>query len=222
MKFLTGRLFALAAIFALPFTAIAESNLASAPTSGTKLSTTARLDFQVTIPAMLYLQVGADPATATTAHSRIGQIAFDVASGSVGNGMPVDATFASGDRNNGTVTARITSNVGPVDLRSETMGPLQSNDPTSTDTIPWSQIVTVSNTLTGAGTASKLAHPMLIDNGATTLHLLPSGTGKIVQQAAEWTYKYLNSVVVPAGIYGDATTGNGSRNGRVIYTAAMP
>ncbi len=219
MNPLSGRILALAAFLALPIAATAESSLATAPTLGTKLTTAARLDFQVTIPPMLYLQVGADPTIATSADASIAKIDFNVDSGQVGNGSIIDATLASGNRGRGIVTARVTANVGPIELRSETTGALQSSDPNSTETISWSQISTVSNTPTG-GVLPQLAHPTLGDGTATTLQLSPL-SGKVIQQEAEWTYKYLNGVVVAAGTYGD-TSGGGTRNARVIYTASMP
>jgi hypothetical protein len=41
--------------------------------------------------------------------------------------------------------------------------------------------------------------------------------GRVVNQAAVWTYTYLNDGIVPAGTYG----GVNAQNGRVTYTATM-
>jgi len=216
MKSLSGRILALAAFLALiPPVATAESNLA---TGTGPLSTTAKLDFQVTIPRMLFLQVGADPATPTTDDTSVSTIDFIVASSQVGNGSVIDATPGSGSRGNGIVTARVIANDGQVTLTSLTQGALQSAAPGSTDTIPWSEIATTVNGLSNG--LGQLPHPGLA-SGLSTVTLVPS-SGKVTQLEAEWAYKYLNTKTFGAGTYGDTTSGTGSRNGRVIYTASMP
>ena len=88
------------------------------------------------------------------------------------------------------------------------------------DTISWSEIAIT----TAAGvpvTATNLAHPgtpNLADAGSTTVSLTPAA--KVINQTAQWTFKYKNTTIPPAGTYG--ATGAAPANGRVTYTITMP
>lgn len=196
---------ALAMVFAVPLFAHAESNITTG--SGTPLTASARLDFQIVVPKVIYLRVGTGSNLA--ANTTIDQIVFNVPAGSVGNASPVAATAGSGDLGNGAVTARVIGNNGTVTFTSTTLGALSNG----TNTISYGQISTAVATLTSA---TALPHPALAD-GATTTVSLPA-TGGIVNQDARWTYTYLNQNVVPAGTYGGVNT----NNSRVTYTASMP
>lgn len=191
---------------AMPMAAHAESNFQTG--AGTPLTATARLDFQVTIPKVLFLQVGAGALNTTNA--TVNLIDFTVAAANVGNGTPVAASATAGDLGNGVVTARVLGNNGAVTLTSSTTGALGNG---AGDNISFAQITAAASTLTSA---TPLAHPTLVD-GATTTTTVPA-VGKIVNRDARWTFSYANTATVPPGIYG----GVNANNGRVTYTASMP
>lgn len=195
MKLLKASL--LVAAMAAPIAAHAEATSTSG--NGSPLTASARLDFRVTIPKVLLLQVGTDDATINT-------IEFDLtgAPTSVGDGSAVAGT--GGDLGGGRVTARVLGNNGNVTLSSITTGALTN---ANGDTISYSQIAAVSNN-------TALAPPALADNATTNTTL--TAVNKVVNQTAQWTYSYRNQNVVAPGVYGSGATGNG----RVTYTASMP
>ena len=183
-------------LLALAGTAQAESTFVTGTAS--PLTTTARVDFQVTIPRFLSLQVGSV--------NGIDLVDFTVAAANVGSTTAVAGT--GGDLGAGTVTARVIGNNGNVTLNATTTGDLTN---AAGDTIPWTQISTASN-------AAGLPAPTLA-NGTSGNVTVPGNLagGRVVNQNAVWTYTYLNDNIVPAGTYG----GVGVQNGRVTYTASM-
>jgi hypothetical protein len=183
----------------------AESNVQNGAGA---LTATARLDFRVTVPKVLFLQVGT--GTALAANTTINLIDFVIPAANVGDGSVVAATAASGDLGNGAVTARVLGNNGNVTLTSTTVGALGNG---LGDTLSFGLISTTPTVLTSA---TALAAPALAD-GATTSTTVPA-TGKIVNRDARWTFSFLNSAVVPPGTYG----GVNANNSRVTYTASMP
>lgn len=183
----------------------AESSVATGGTGS--LTTSAKLDFQVVIPRVLFLQVGTGPTNTLTANTTVNGIVYNVPLASVGSGTAVAATPASGDLGDGKVTAKVVSNAGDVSLTSTTTGALSSG----TNTIPYSQITTATNN-------ASLPAPVLVAAGGTSAAVsIPAVTG-VVNRSAEWTYSYSNTVVVPAGTYGGVNT----QNSRVTYTATTP
>jgi len=176
---------------ALPLGAHAESNVTTAA-SGT-LTATARVNFTITIPRLLFLQVGT--GTLLAANGTIDMITFTPGVSVIGNGTPVTATAASGNLFNGQVTVRIISNVGGVTLAAT--GP--ANLVSGSDTIPWTQISTA---ITGGAT-----HPTI--NGSNASFTAASG---VVNINGTWTYSYLNTITPAAGTY----------TGQVLYTATSP
>jgi hypothetical protein len=192
------------AALGLPLAAHAESAL---QTGAGVLTATARLDFRVTIPRVLFLQVGT--GTTMAANAAVNLIDFVVPAASLGNGVPIAATVASGDLGSGAVTARVQANAGAVTLTSTTLGALSNG----VDTLTFSQIGTVATANT---TVAVLAAPALAD-GATTSTTVPA-VASIVNRDARWTFSFLNAAFVPPGTYG----GVGTNNGRVTYTASMP
>lgn len=193
------------AMLALAGSAAAESNF---QTGVGALTATAKLDFQVTIPKVLFLQVGAGTAYSNLA--TVNLIQFNVGATNVGNGTPVAATAGSGDLGNGVVTARVLANNGNVSFSSTTTGALGNG---AGDTLSYSQITASTATNT---TSTVLAHPTLGDGATNSITL--TAVGKIVNQDAKWTYSYANTAAVPAGTYG----GVNANNSRVTYTAALP
>ncbi len=196
---------ALTAILAAPLASHAESQFV---TGAGALTATARVDFQITIPKVLFLRVGA--GALNTTDPTINLISFVVPAANVGNGTAVAATAASGDVGNGTVSAVVRGNGGNISFSSATSGAI--NNGAAGDSINWTEITTNAAAWT---TGTTLAHPGL-SNGTTTITL--TAVNKIVNQDARWTYSYANTALVPAGTYGGVNT----NNGRVTYTASLP
>jgi hypothetical protein len=188
--------------------ALAESDINTG--TGTPLTASARLDFRITIPKVIYLRVGT--GTDLADNGTINLIDFAPTAAVLGNGTAVAATAASGDLTNGAVTARVIGNNGTITFTSQTTGALGNG---AGDTISYGQISTTVAALTSA---TALAHPALADGATTTLTLTPA-TGKVINRDARWTYTYVNSNIVAPGTYG---SNNGTNNGRVTYTASMP
>jgi hypothetical protein len=195
----------IAAALVTPFAANAESSF---QTGGGLLTATANVDFTITIPKVLFLQVGTGTIYAN--NNAVNLITFTVPAANVGNGTAVAATAGSGDLGNGTVTAMVRGNAGNVTLGATTLGAIGNG---SGDSIDWSQITTTPAALT---TGTVLAAPILANGSSTTVGL--TAVNKVVNQDARWTYSYANSAVVAAGIYGGVNT----NNGRVLYTASLP
>lgn len=177
-------------ILALPLAAQAESNVT---TGGGTISATARVDFSITIPRFIFLQVGT--GTLLAANATIDTIAFTPAVAVVGNSTPVAATAGSGNLGNGSVTVRIIGNAGNVTLGAT--GP--ANLTSGSNTIPWTQISTA---ITGGAT-----HPTI--NGANATF---TAVANVVNVNGTWTYAYLNSLTPASGTY----------TGQVLYTATTP
>jgi hypothetical protein len=188
-----------------PMLAHAESNL---QTGAGALTATAKLDFRVTVPKVLFLQVGTGSSMATNASVNL--IDFVVPAANVGDSTAIAATAASGDLGSGTVTAKVIGNNGNVTLTSTTVGALGNG---AGDTLSFGQISTTAAVLTSA---TALAAPALTD-AATTSTTVPA-VSKIVNRDAKWTFSFLNNAVVPPGTYG----GVNANNSRVTYTASMP
>lgn len=206
MRLLTKALLTVA-VLATPMLAQAESTFATG--AGTPITATARVDFQITVPKILFLRVG----TGTTDYATVGtinQIAFAVPAANLGDNSAVAATVASGDLGNGVVTARVIGNNGNVTLTSTTLGALGNG---SGDTISYSQINTAAAVL---NSATALPAPALADGAVTSTTV--AAVNKIVNRDARWTYTYLNGAVVAPGTYG----GINANNSRVTYTASMP
>ena len=193
------------AALGVPMLANAESNV---QTGSGALTATARLDFRVTVPKVLFLQVGTGTSLGT--NSTVNLIDFTVPAANVGDGTAIGSTVASGDLGSGTVTAKVLGNNGNVTLTSTTIGALGNG---LGDTLSYAQIATTPAVLTSA---TPLAAPALAD-GATTSTTVPA-VGKIVNRDAKWTFSFLNTALVAPGVYG----GVNANNSRVTYTASMP
>ena len=198
---------AVAVAVAAPLFANAESAFTTG--AGSPITASARLDFSITIPKILFLQVGT--GTNMAVNATINQIAFTVPAANVGDSSVISASAGSGDLGNGTVTARVIGNNGNITFTSTTLGALGNG---SGDTISYSQIATAVATNTSA---TALAHPALADATTTTITLTPA-SGKVINRDAKWTYTYLNQNVAAPGSYG----GVNANNSRVTYTASMP
>lgn len=198
---------AIALALAAPMLASAESQFSTG--AGSPITANARLDFQIVIPKVLFLQVGTGTNMGTNA--TINQIQFSVPAANVGDGTVIAATAGSGDLGNGTVTAKVVGNNGTITFTSTTAGALGNG---AGDTISYGQIATGVVALTSA---TPLAAPALADAATTTVTLNPA-PGKVINRDAKWTFTYTNAAVVPPGTYGGVNT----NNSRVTYTASMP
>jgi hypothetical protein len=207
----TRALLATAVASSLPLVCDAESNVQTGAATATP-GATAHVDFQVTIPKVLYLRVGSGSTYTTGALSSVGTvdlIQFAPAAANVGNSIAVAGT--GGDLTGGVETAAVVSNSGNVTLNATSTGALGNG---AGDTIAYTQITTAATTLTSA---TALPAPALV-NGASTNVVLTAPATKVIVQDAKWTYTYANTTKPPAGIYGGVNV----NNGRVVYTATMP
>lgn len=200
---------AVAAALALPLLANAESqfNTAAGPSSAV-----AKVDFQITIPRVLFLQVGTGTNFAT--NPAVDLITFSVPAANVGDGTVIAG--AGGNLGTGKVTAKLVGNAGAIVFSSTVPNGISDG---AGSTISYAQIATAS--VVGA-TGNLLTPPALVDGATTNAAAdgVTSGT-KVTNRDATWTYTYLNTVaggVPAAGVYG----GVGVNQGRVTYTATMP
>ena len=208
-----------------PLAALAESTV-NAP-AGAGATASAHVDFRVTVPQVLFLQVGTGSNLASGA--TIDLMDFTVLSSNVGNNTPVTAAATSGDLGNGSVTVRVMSNglgtaaANNVTLNSSTGGQMKN---AAGQTIGWDQITVAKGTL-GTQTAGYsnigVDHPTFNNTAAggngTAIKLAPTTAGSgVVAVEGKWTYAYANTAPVAAGTYGGVAV----NNGRVTYTATAP
>lgn len=184
------------------FNAHAESNLVI----GTG-SATARLDFRVVVPRVLFLGVGTGAATTPLANNTtVDRVTFDYTTNpdAVGGGPTATAgsiTNTGGFAGNA-IPVRVFGNNGQIVVTATNPVNLV-NASTPADTIPFSQI---------SGTSSDTALPVPAVNGGTSSPTFNAGSTKVTSRTANWTFAYANAASVAAGTY----------NGQVTYTASMP
>jgi len=199
-----------------PFAVQAESNFV---TSTGALSASAKLDFKVVVPKVLFLQVGA--GTNMADNTTVNKVSFDVPAASLGNSTAVAGT--GGDLAGGGVTVRVLGNSGTVTLTNATTGQLSSGV-AGNPTVPWTDIVVTPGALTSTTTGytnAAIAHPPFNNaagGGASATATTLTASAGLVRREGSWTFAYANTATLPAGTYGD-TVGN---NGRVTYTATAP
>jgi hypothetical protein len=193
----------LAAALALasPLMASAESQLITGATG----SATARLDFRVIIPRVLFLGVGTG-AAALANNSTIDLVTFDYTTNPAALGSGAAAGVITGN----VVPVRVLGNNGQITLTASTVNAMSNGVPL--ETISWADITAVSSV---AGLPSPVIPAS--GTGAAVNVTLTSGT-KITDRTANWTFSYANTATPAPGTYG-ATVAN---NSRVTYTAAMP
>ncbi|VTU17007.1 hypothetical protein H6CHR_00666 [Variovorax sp. PBL-H6] len=207
----------LAALAAIaPLIARAESN---STTGAGSLSATASLRFGITIPKVLFLQIGT--GTSYTANPTVDNINFVVPASSVGNGTVLAGT--GGDLFlSSIVTVRLLGNSGDILLNSTTTGALSSGV-ASNPTVPWSDILVTTSALPNATFGfinGAIAHPAFSTGpvGGPGTPVTVAATGGRVRREGLWFYRYANSQAVPAGTYG----GSAAKNGLVVYSATVP
>jgi hypothetical protein len=187
------------AVLGAAISAHAESNFV---TTG---NAAAKLDFEVKIPRVLYLAVGTSSVLANNV--AVDKLSFDLTGGTpvVGSGV---ATAAQ------TTAVRVIGNNGQVTLTSTTTG--QMNDGAG-NVIPWTEITpgTSSATIPNPGFNNGVAASNVSAAQNVTLN---TGSTKLTNATANWTFAYANTSVYAPGTYG----GVAAQNGRVTYTAVMP
>ena len=190
---------AAALALATPLMASAESQLVTGAGNAT-----ARLDFRVIVPRVLFLGVGTG-ATGLATNTTVDMVTFDYTTNPAAVGTGVAAGAITGN----VVPVRVLGNNGQISLTAATTGALSNG---AGDTIPWTEITATTN-------LAALPSPVIpaTGTGAASNVTLSSGT-RVTDRTANWTFSYANSAVVAPGTYG-ATVAN---NGRVTYTAAMP
>ena len=212
----------MAAALAAPMFAHAESKTNTAVIQGGTAS--AKLDFEIKIPAILYIRIGTGSLRVGDADiTTVDKILFDVPVLNFGDSAnPTPGT--GGDLGAGAVTARVFSNFGSnVTLNASAPGQLTTSVASGSNTIPWTEIGIASAALatTTAGySATALSHPTLnaTGSGGTGVNLAVDAN-KLVRQEAKWTFTYKNTTTPVAGTYG---TGVGSgQNGRLTYTVTQ-
>ncbi len=215
---------AVAAVLA-PAVVLADANV----TYGTgTITATNYVDFQVTIPQVLYFRVGTGSAYSTAAPSFVAPgaptvdlLTFAPTAAQLGSGTALSAT-SGGDSATGVETAAVIGNGGAITITASETGAMTNGGADVNDTIPWTQILTAAATNT-SGTI--LAAPIL-GTGTQSITANPPTKSNVVAQDAKWTFTYANSITPAAGTYGgagpNATSGTGTNNGRVTYTASMP
>ena len=197
---------AAASLAALPSGAHAESNFVTAAT-GT-LTGTAKLDFTITVPKFVFVQIGTGTNMAN--NTTVDNLTYTVAAANVGSGTAVAGV--GGDLTAGQVTARVIGNNGTIAFSSTTLGAMSNG---AGDTISWDQMNVAVATNTSA---TALAHPAFVDGSTTSVNLTPTSGTKVTKLDAKWTYSYKNQNIVAAGTYGGVNT----NNGRVTYGVSMP
>ena len=182
-------------------------------------TSTARVDFSIVIPQVLFLRVGTSSGNAAT-DGTIDSITFTVPGANVGDASVIAGV--GGDLTAGAVTVRVYGNGGNISLNSATTGPLTTG--TAGEVIPWSQI-NVAGAALGSTTAgftnAAITHPAFSlatgagPNAGTATTL--TATNRVVRVEGKWTYTYLNATLPAAGTYG----GTPAKNGRITYTATQ-
>ncbi|MHB1199017.1 MAG: hypothetical protein ACYCZ6_05555 [Polaromonas sp.] len=194
----------LASLLSAP--AQAESTFVNPAITGS--TATARLDFSIVIPQVLFLRVGNAAS--------IDAITFTVPGANVGDASVIAGT--GGDLTAGAVTVRAYGNGGNISLNSSTSGQLTTG--TAGEVIPWSEISVAAAALatsTPGYTNGAITHPAFNATSGSGTATTLTATNKVVRVEGKWTYTYLNTNVVPAGTYG----GTVAKNGRVTYTATQ-
>lgn len=201
---LTTCLLAIAATCATG-SALAESRITAVPSTTTSLTTTARLNFSIVVPRILYLRVGDLGATINTVNFAVGLggslTGLPVSDTVFNDPLPVGVgTVSAGDdsgASDGQIPVQLWTNNGTSQLTCNG-APLSSGS----NTIPLSEV-----TVTSSGGGS-LAHPGP-NLGCVSAARGGAGTNNLTDT---WTFAYSPATLPAAGSY--TTT--------ITYTASQP
>ncbi len=196
MKF--AKLLIAVAAAAAAFAAHAESDLNVSNTAGASAS--AKLDFRITVPRIIFLRVGTGTNFADAlGGANINMVDFTLTANDLTSVAPIAGVPNAGASSTaGSVDARVLGNGGDVSFRAVGSG-AGLTAPGVTTPVAWSQIAPTS---TGS-----LPHPT-IGGGAANL----TATNNVVNASSTWKFDYLNANAISAGVY----------TGQVTYTAALP
>ena len=206
----------IAAALAAPMFAHAESKTNLAVVTGSTAS--AKLDFTIVIPPVLYIRIGTGNAVAAADNTTVDKITFTVPALGLGDST-IPTAGTGGDLTAGAVTVRVFSNFGTgVNLNATALGKLTSS---GLDTIDWTEIGITSTALPAAQatanyTNGSLAHPVLTAAGVGTAVPI-AVVAKLVRQETKWTFSYKNTTTPVAGSYGAGT----GTNGQLTYTVTQ-
>lgn len=181
-KFLTNTLLVLG-LAAASLCAQAESNINTGATSG--LAASARLNFRVTVPRVIFLQLGS--GTFMADGGTTDNVDWTLTAANLGTGALNAST--------GVVAARVLGNGGPISLTANGLAGGPSN---GAQVIPWTSF---SATTSLAG----LPHPV-IGNGAAGTPTLLAATNNVVNLSANWTFSYSNAAPIASGTYTGGVT----------------
>ena len=196
MKF--AKLLIAAAAVAAVFSAQAESDLTLAPATGGSAS--AKLDFRITVPRIIFLRVGTGTNFADAlGAANINLVDFTLTANNLTSGAAIAGVPNAGaSATAGAVDARVLGNGGSVSFTAVGSGAGLVAPGVATP-VAWSQIAPTA--------AGSLPHPV-IGGAATSL----TATNNVVNASSTWTFNYTNSAAIAAGVY----------TGQVTYTAALP
>ena len=159
----------------------AESNINSG--TAANLTASAKLNFRVVIPRVIYLRVGT--GTDFTPSTTVDTVSFSPAAGNIGTGTAVAGAP-------GTVSVRVLSTGGAITLGAVGSGTGLTG--TGLQIIPWTQI-------TGGTSNVALPNPAI---GAAAANLV--AVNGVVAQSANWNFNYANSATLAAGNYDGVVT----------------
>ncbi len=188
----------------------AESNF---KTNTGAQSATANVDFQITIPKILYLQVGTGTLYADNTSINLLTFAPPANRVGLGCGTASDCAGAGGDLTGGAVTAVLVSNAASVSINANTSGGVLNDG--GTNTIPYSKINVASAALTSPPVAGS---SLWTFPGWDTSATYTPSAGAATNLSAKWTFTYANDTIPRAGTYG----GINVNKGRVEFVATAP
>ena len=160
------------------------------------LAASARLDFRVIIPRVIFLRVGT--GTDFASNPSVDTVDFNVPDAAAGSGAAVTGQSSAA------ITARVLGNGSNISFSATGSNGGLTPSGSGAPAVPWTQIVAAS----GGGS---LPHPA-IGNGAPGTATTLLAAGGVVDQSSTWSFSYRNQAALPAGTY----------SGQVIYTAALP
>jgi hypothetical protein len=177
-----------------PQAARAESNLQSG--AAPALAASARLDFRITIPRVIFLRVGT--GTDFASNPTVDAVDFNVPDNASGSGAAVAGQSSTA------ITARVVANGNNISFSAAgSTGGLTATSGAA-GAVPWTEIV-------AASSGGSLPHPTIGNGGAGIASTLVA-SGGVVDQSSTWSFSYRNNTALAAGVY----------SGQVVYTAALP
>jgi hypothetical protein len=176
---------ALAAALGAPLTVSADSSSTDGSTDAV-----ANLDFEITIPSFVFLQVGS--------LSSIDEIVFgvDYTLDPPGTGSSVGSVPTP-------VQVIVRGNVPSIHLKANGTDTIDNGAPGPANiVIPWTEI--------GIADTGSLTHPTIDSLGVGGGVQIDADASGVIDVTEDWTFSFLNNAVYPSGTY----------NGSLVYTAS--